>query len=374
MSDSASAPVLFETQKTANGKLLAFATLNEEKTLNSLSIEMVELLLTQLERWQTDSTIAAVFLQGAGQKAFCAGGDVQKLYHSAIENPGGPCIDAENFFAREYRLDYLIHQYTKPVICWGHGIVMGGGLGLMAGCSHRIVTEKTRMAMPEITIGLFPDVGGSWFLNRAPGRTGLYLALTAASMNAADCLFVDYADYFIEHSQKESCIDDLLTVQWTGNPELDSGLIKILLTARAEASADAKPAGNIEPHFDVIQSLTDFDTLPEIVDAIKGYQTEDKWLQKGAQALAHGSALSACNIYQALRSTTDMSLADVFRFELMLATNIVRHPEFAEGVRALLIDKDQQPRWQFDSVSDVPHSLLTQMLTPPWSDNPLRDI
>ncbi len=379
MSDSAQSPVLsepviFETKPTAGGKLLAFATLNEEKTLNSLSIEMVELLLEQLTAWQDSSDIAAVFLQGAGQKAFCAGGDVQKLYHSAIDNVGGPCEYAENFFAREYRLDYLIHQFHKPIICWGHGIVMGGGLGLMAGCRHRIVTEKTRMAMPEITIGLFPDVGGSWFLNRAPGRTGLYLALTAASMNAADCLFVDYADHFIPQEQKEACIDELLSLEWTGNPELDSGLVKILLTARAEAADDEKPAGNIEPHFDVIQKLTDFDNLPAIVDAIENYDSEDKWLQKGAQALAHGSSLSACNIYQALKLTADMSLDDVFRFELMLATNVVRHPEFAEGVRALLIDKDQQPRWQFDSVADVPGSLLAQMVTPPWDENPLSDI
>ncbi len=367
-------PVLFETHSTANGKQLAVATLNEEKTLNSLSIEMVDLLSAQLLKWQDDDQIVAVMLQAAGEKAFCAGGDVQKLHGSAVENPGGPCEYAENFFEREYALDYLIHDYKKPMICWGHGIVMGGGLGLMAGCRHRIVTERTRMAMPEITIGLFPDVGGSWFLNRAPGRTGLYLGLTAGSMNATDCLFVGYGDFFIEHGSKEEVVTQLLALDWTVNSDTDSKAIDALLSSISSQAEAAKPAGNIEPHFDIIQQLTDYDNLSDIVEAIKAYETDDKWLNKGAKALAHGSALSACNIYQALKQAESMTLAEVFQFELMLATNIIRHPEFAEGVRALLIDKDQQPRWLFDTVNDVPASLLEQMITPPWDKNPLAHL
>ncbi|MFA7552779.1 MAG: enoyl-CoA hydratase/isomerase family protein [Spongiibacteraceae bacterium] len=368
------APVLFESLNTNNGKQLVIATLNAEKTLNSLSLEMVDLLYTQLLAWQQDDNIVAVLLQGAGQKAFCAGGDVQQLYHSSIENPGGPCEYAETFFAREYRLDYLIHSYNKPIICWGHGIVMGGGLGLAAGCSHRVVTEKTRMAMPEITIGLYPDVGGSWFLNHAPGRTGLYLALTAASMNAADCLFVSYADYFIEHAAKASTVERLLSLDWSANKATDAVKIDQLLTAIGKEHEAAKPQSNIATHFDVIQSLTDHDSLSAIVAAITSYETDDAWLNKGAAALAHGSKLSAANIYQALNLTKTMTLAEVFAFELILSTNIVRHPEFAEGVRALLIDKDQQPKWLYDTVEAVPAELLQQMITAPWPQNPLADL
>ena len=372
MLDNTTASVLFETLATGNGKQFAIATLNEEKTLNALSMEMVDLLYAQLLDWQQDDSIVAVMLQGAGQKAFCAGGDVQKLHQSAVEKPGGPCEYAESFFEREYRLDYLIHQYQKPLICWGHGIVMGGGLGLMAGCKHRVVTERTRMAMPEITIALYPDVGGSWFLNRAPGRTGLYLALTAGSMNAADSLFVGYGDYFIQHEQKADVFAQLLALNWSGTN--DAALVDGLLAELAVANQDAMPAANIEPHFDIIQQLTDYATLPEIVTAITGHQSEDKWLSKGAAALAHGSALSACNIYQALALTKNMSLAEVFQFELMLSTNVIRHPEFAEGVRALLIDKDQQPRWLFDRVENVPAALLAEMVNSPWPENPLSDL
>lgn len=367
-------PVVFETRETSNGKLLAIATLNVEKTLNSLSMEMVDMLYQQLIDWQGDENVVAVFLQAAGEKAFCAGGDVQKLRQSSLDNPGGPCEYAETFFEHEYRLDYTIHEYKKPIICWGHGIVMGGGLGLMVGSKHRVVTEKTRMGMPEITIALYPDVGGSYFLNQAPGRTGLYLALTAANMNAADCLFVGYADYFIEHERKADVIAQLCNLTWSGNEVTDDEAITLVLNNLMQVSEDSMPEGNIEPHYDVIQQLTDYPTLPEIVAAITGYETDDKWLSKGAAALAHGSPLSACNIYQALNLTKDMSLADVFRFELMLSTNVVRFPEFAEGVRALLIDKDNQPKWQYATVSDVPEDLLSSMVTPPWQDNPLSDL
>ena len=162
------APVLFEELTCGNGKVVAMATLNVEKTLNSLSLEMIDLLTAQLVEWQSDDRISVVLFQGAGDRAFCAGGDIQALYQSMVEHPGGPNPYAEAFFEREYRLDYLIHTYSKPVMVWGHGIVMGGGLGIFGGCSHRVATEKSRIALPEITIGLFPDAGASVFLGKMP--------------------------------------------------------------------------------------------------------------------------------------------------------------------------------------------------------------
>ena len=183
-------PVLFERLPAANGAVVGLLTLNAEKSLNALSLDMVDLMQAQLSDWQHDAQVAAVFMRGAGDKAFCAGGDIQAIYQSMIATPGGPCEYAEAFFKREYRLDYLLHTYPKPVISWGHGIVMGGGLGVHAGARHKIVTEKTRFAMPEIGIGLFPDVGGTWFLNRMPGKTGLFVALTAAALNAGDALYL----------------------------------------------------------------------------------------------------------------------------------------------------------------------------------------
>ena len=136
-------------------------SLNAPKTLNSLTRDMVETLTDRLMAWRDDNSIAAIVIDGAGEKAFCAGGDVQALRDSSVGTPGGPCEYAENFFAREYRMNYILHTFPKPVVCWGHGVVMGGGLGILAGCSHRIVSERTRIGMPEVTIALFPDVGAA---------------------------------------------------------------------------------------------------------------------------------------------------------------------------------------------------------------------
>jgi len=368
------AVVLFEERASGGGKRVGIATLNCEKTLNSLTFEMVQLLLNRLRQWQDDEAIACVFIQGAGPKALCAGGDVQQLYQSAVSQPGGPCEQAEAFFELEYRMNYLLHTYAKPIVCWGHGIVMGGGLGILAGASHRVVTEKTRMAMPEITIALFPDVGGSWFLNRMPGRVGLFLALTAAQMNGPDCIYTGIADRFIASTHQQDVLNALSTLQWNDNSNLHAQQITKVLRRFEAKSAEVAPTGNVAPHYDIIQNLTDQDNFYDIVDAIISVQTEDTWLARASSSLAHGSPISACNIQQALQLTAHMSLAEVFAFELMLVTNIVRHPEFAEGVRALLIDKDKNPRWQYASVRDVPEQLTRHMVTPPWPTNPLHNI
>ena len=180
--------VLVQVHQATAGNI-GHLTLNVPKTLNSLTRDMVEMLTEHLEAWAVDDAIMAVVIDGASEKAFCAGGDVQALRNSCLATPGGPCDYAENFFAREYRMNYILHRYPKPVICWGHGVVMGGGLGILAACSHRVVSERTRIGMPEVTIALFPDVGGSWFLNKMPGQVGRFLALTAANINASDAIF-----------------------------------------------------------------------------------------------------------------------------------------------------------------------------------------
>ena len=166
--------VLFEELPVRGGQRIAIATLNAEKSLNALTLEMIRLLDARLSAWENDDAVVAVLLRGAGDKAFCAGGDVRSLRAALLEDGEVyPNPHAVAFFSEEYRLDYRIHRYRKPLIVWGGGIVMGGGLGLMAGASHRVATPATRIAMPEITIGLYPDVAGSWFLQRMPAKLGL---------------------------------------------------------------------------------------------------------------------------------------------------------------------------------------------------------
>jgi len=282
------APILFEEWPAGAGKL-GRGTRGVAAALNSLTLEMVDLLQAQLDAWRDDDNIAAVFIEGAGEKAFCAGGDVQALHQSAVETPGGPCEYAEAFFTREYRMNYTLHTYPKPMVCWGHGIVMGGGLGVMAGCSHRVVTEKTRIAMPEVTIALFPDVGGSWFLNHMPGKSGQFLALTGASINAADAIYTGMAGRFIASEHKDEVVEQLLRQAWSGDFSANHALAKHTLRPFSEQSVSQCPGGQVEPHLSTINTLCDGDDIHEIIDNIVGQQTQDPWLARARDSLAHGS-------------------------------------------------------------------------------------
>jgi enoyl-CoA hydratase/carnithine racemase len=366
--------VLFENLATTNGKFVGQAILNVEGTLNSLTLEMVDLLLDQLAVWQSDESVVAIFIRGAGEKALCAGGDVQALHQSSVSQPGGPCEYAETFFEREYRLDYLLHTYCKPTIVWGHGIVMGGGLGILAACKHRIVTEKTRIAMPEVTIALFPDVGGSYFLNKMPGYCGRFLALTAASINAVDSVYAGLADYCLNHEQYDRLCETLLQLSWSGDRLEDDRLISRAIQELGDSAVEKMPAGNLENHQTQIDYLCEGDDVVVIADRIAALTTDDKWLSKAKVGLAGGSPLAIKWIFRQLNLAKGLPLKDIFQSELLLGTNIMRHPEFAEGVRALLIDKDQSPNWQIADLDSVSEDAVAAFFQAPWPQNPLADL
>lgn len=367
--------VLFTEQKAGKGKRLGFATLNVEKKLNSLTQEMVALLYQQLLDWEKDEAISCVWLQGAGEKAFCAGGDVRCLHDKIIElgaEQAQPFV--QDFFEKEYRLDYLIHRYSKPIIVWGHGIVMGGGIGLLSGASHRLVTETSRMAMPEITIGLFPDVGGTWFLNHAPGRTGLFLGLTGAHFNASDALFVGLADRFIHSERKQAVVNALQAQDWTNSGEKNKTIVSAVL--RQYENLEHLPEGNVRPNFYLIQKATDGETTEQVVENILAIQTDQKWLQRAVATLKNGCPSTAHLVFQQLQRGKKLSLPEVFQMELVMALQCALHPDFPEGVRALLVDKDGKPLWRHASVSDVPAEWVEAHFQAPWADgkNPLLDI
>tara|TARA_R110000868_G_scaffold268953_3_gene528378 strand:- start:40762 stop:41871 length:1110 start_codon:yes stop_codon:yes gene_type:complete len=367
------APVLFSEVACPQGGVIAIATLNSEKTLNALNLTMVELLFAKLQQWQNDARVKLVFLQGQGDRAFCAGGDVYAMRLLALKNPGGPCVEAENFFAQEYRLDYLLHNYGKPIVVWGHGIVMGGGLGLLAGCSHRVVTEKTRIAMPEVTIALFPDVGGSYFLHRMPGECGRFLALTAASINASDAIYADLANVFLNHSQQAQVLAALQALTYSGDSQADSALIGEQLQRFAGLAID-KPEANLQTHQTLIDKLCAGENVQLIVERIANIVSDEPWLQRAQQGLRGGSPLAIKWIFKQLQRSAQLDLKAVFNAELVLVSNILRHPEFAEGVRALLVDKDKKPQWQYATLTEVDDAVVDSFFVPPWSVNPLADL
>ncbi|MCL1961478.1 MAG: enoyl-CoA hydratase/isomerase family protein [Desulfovibrionaceae bacterium] len=360
-------PVLFETLPTASGHLFGHATLNTPANLNALSLAMVDLLDPQLTAWSRDERIAGVLLDAAGDKAFCAGGDVVSLAREIralhATQPGAVLASASDFFEREYRLDYRIHTFPKPLLVWGHGIVMGGGIGLMAGASHRVVTPKTRLAMPEIGIGLYPDVAGSWFLPRLPGRAGAFLALTGAPLNAADALFAGMADFALRAGDRAALLQAIGNAHWQGEAGADGARLSHLIESLAAGGVEL-PASPLRTHLDRINAVIGHDRLADLAPRLAALAGDaDPWLAQAGATFAGGSPTSAALALEMQRRCRHASLADALRLEYQASVGCCAHADFAEGVRALLIDKDKAPRWQ-------PATLVE--LTPAWIDAHLK--
>lgn len=366
-------PVLFRTLDCAGGGAIGVATLNAEATLNALSLNMIALLRIQLQAWEDDPAVALVVLEGAGDKAFCAGGDLQRLYrsmraHHASAERDDVCANtyALDFFSQEYTLDHQIHTYRKPVLCWGHGIVMGGGIGLMAGASHRVVTEGSRLAMPEVAIGLYPDVGGSWFLNRMPGHAGLFLALTGAPLNASDARFAGMADYRLHHGDKAALFAELQRQHWSAQAADNHRQLGVLLT-QAQHIAPDDPPGPLRQHFDLIELLCVGADLERTIEHIALLDGGDRWLQKAAAAVRKGSPAAAWLAYTIQRRSKHLSLLDVFKLELGVSLHCAARPDFAEGIRALIVDKDMQPAWQAASLRELDPAWCEGYFASPWT-------
>lgn len=364
-------PVLFQVLDTANNMKVGVATLNSPQTHNGLSLDMCHLLADQLHQWQADDAIALVIFRGAGEKAFCAGGDLHGLYKAMQENTGGQAWDntyARQFFDDEYRLDYQIHTYPKPILCWGSGIVMGGGVGLMMGASHRVVTDTTRFAMPEISIGLFPDVGGTWMLARLPGGTGLFLALTGAQLGAGDCCFLDLADYALGSGQWDELIAQIQGTHWSGKRSDNDQSLRRLLLALQPGSGFA--AGPLQQHYALIRQScdgSDFDAICANVSVWANH--EDPWLKRAAATFKSGAPGSARLSFALLNRVRLLSLAEVFREEYIVSLHCGAQGDFQEGIRALLVDKDKQPKWNPATLQEASDTWVQRFFQPPWPDS-----
>jgi enoyl-CoA hydratase/carnithine racemase len=367
--------VLFTEHATQDGHVIAEVKLNAERSLNALTLEMCEEMLPRLRAWATDDRVVAVLLDSAGEKAFCAGGDVVNLYKT-ITGEGDPSFP-ERFFETEYRLDFLLHTYPKPVICWGNGIVMGGGMGLLSASSHRVVTETSRLAMPEVTIGLYPDVGASWFLNRLPNGAGRFLAMTGGQINAPDAVHLGLADRCIASHHRDALLQQLTDARWGAGENTDaSGVVNRIMRELEQTSQPvfAELEAPVYQHSPLIRELMDHDSVEQIVAAITAVKSDNKWFSKAQQTLAHGSPVSVKLIDEQLKRAKHMSLAEVFQSEMSLSVQCCRHREFPEGVRALLVDKDGQPNWTYPDVASVEESFINELLSSAWSQNPLADL
>lgn len=358
--------VIKEELSAKNGShVIGRLTLNKPKALNALDLDMATIMLDALLAWQSRDDVVAVVIDAAGDKAFCAGGDIVSMYRSMVEAEGGVPEFLETFFKTEYTLDYTIHNYDKPIIVWGAGIVMGGGMGLLSGASHRVVTETSRLAMPEISIGLYPDVGGSYFLPRLPGKTGLFLGLTGGQMNGADARFVGLGDVLVASTEKDTMVDSLLQHSWQPNDL--AGQVSTLLGALKQP--EELPQGNIEKHSDLINSLCQGDSAEEVVNAILNCDMQgDKWLSRAQSTLQKGSPITMHLVFEQCRRGASMTLAECFQMEVNMSCRCGESGEFQEGVRALLIDKDMSPKWKYASVDKVPAEVVEHFFNSPWTE------
>ncbi|MGB0899936.1 MAG: enoyl-CoA hydratase/isomerase family protein [Psychrobium sp.] len=361
--------VIYNAHETGDGHYIIQATLNSEKSLNALNQAMIDSLLPALARFEKDETVVAIVLDSMGDKAFCAGGDIVELYKAMKDQPGERQPFVQEFFVNEYTLDYAIHTYSKPIVVWGNGYVMGGGLGLFAGASHRIVTESSRVAMPEISIGLYPDVGGTYFLNQMPGNLGLFLGLTAAQMNAADCLQVKLADHFLLHEQKMQLIEALTQQSWTIDKDVNRQLVSHCVMSLEKMVYEQMPQGNIAAHQAVIDEAVSQPTLSQVMSTIAGWGDEDSWLKRAKRSMVNGSPLSARILERQLDVGESLTLAQCFKLELQLSVLSGELGEFAEGIRALLIDKDNQPAWKYSDVDSVDDAVIDNLFNPIWDEN-----
>lgn len=312
-------------------------TLNRPAGLNAITLDMVRHLQRHLDAWAEDSTVHAVVLRGAGDKAFCAGGDIRSLYDS-FKN--GDTLH-EAFFVEEYALDLAIHHYRKPVLALMDGFVLGGGMGLVQGADLRVVTEKSRLAMPEVAIGYFPDVGGSHFLPRVPGELGIYLGVSGVQIRAADALYCGLADWYLDSSRLATLDEQLDQLQWHDTPLKD--LQGLLATLAVQQLPDA-PLHALRPAIDHFFALPD---VPSMVEQLRAVTVADshEWALATADLLESRSPLAMGVTLEMLRRGRHLSLERCFALELHLDRQWFERGDLIEGVRALLIDKDKNPRW-----------------------------
>jgi enoyl-CoA hydratase len=300
-------------------------TLNRPKAINSLNQQMVNALSAVLTRWEGDDGVRAVVLSGAGERGLCAGGDVVVVYHSARKDG----VEARRFWRDEYRLDGQIGRFPKPCVSLMDGIVMGGGVGVSAHANTRVVTETSKIAMPEVGIGFIPDVGGAFLLSRAPGGLGLHAALTGAPFSGADAIAMGFADHYVQHSELDA---------------FTAAIVSDGIESALAGHAIKPPPSTLAAQRDWIDECFAGDTVEDIVAALRGHEAGPA--QDAANLIASRSPIAVSVALEAVRRAAKLeTLEDVLTQDYRVSSASVRSHDLVEGIRAQIIDKDRNPKW-----------------------------
>jgi enoyl-CoA hydratase len=314
--------------------------LNRPRVLNTLTLDMVRVFTRALHDFASDPHVHAVVVQGAGDRAFCAGGDIRALRDGQLS---GDRTQVEAFFREEYDLNLLISTYPKPYIALIDGICMGGGIGVSVHGPYRVATEHAMFAMPETAIGFFPDIGGTFFLPRLPGQLGVYLGLTGLRTTGADAVHAGFATHYVARANL---------------PALSAALAEIGVAALAQY-AEALPPYSNAPHLIAIDRCFVAETIGEIAARLAAEPGE--WAAPALKALRTVSPTALSFTLAAFRRGADMTLAQSLDAEFLLTRTTMAYPDFAEGVRAMVVDKDRHPKWQPARIEDVDPAVIAGM-------------
>jgi enoyl-CoA hydratase len=339
MSDMSSTEDVLARVENGVGRI----TLNRPSALHALTTDMCRAMTAALLAWETDPAVSAVLFDHSGERGFCAGGDIRMLAESGATDG----VKAREFFFIEYRLNALLMRYAKPTVAIMDGVVMGGGVGLALPCKVRVATERTTFAMPETGIGLFPDVGGGWHLPRVPGKTGLWLALTGARIKGADCRSLGLATHFVDSAR-------------TG--ELKAAILAGDLAAADRFAADPGPAP-LAPHRAEIDRLFGADSIEAIVAALEADGGE--WAMAQLKTLRTKSPQTLKVAFRQLAlGAAAATFEDNMRTEYRIGARVVARHDFLEGVRAVIIDKDNAPNWSPAKLEGVTEAMLDEIFAP----------
>ena len=339
---------------------LATLTINRPKALNALTLDNYRRFDPALRAWATDPSVCAVVVRGAGDRAFCAGGDVRAVYEAGRGISGDPDLPAV-FFREEYELIRRIHHFPKPYLAVIDGITMGGGAGISVNGAYRIATERTLLAMPETGIGLFPDVGATRFLNRCPGQVGRYLGLTGARLNAADALYCGFATHAVRQAEIDALLSELADAGWAGDP------CRVVEACLRHVAVDLPP-GSLAALQPAIDRCFAADNIAAILDALAaeaaGGGDDAAWADNTRLELLSKSPTSLEITLRQLTIGRDFDLEAALSLEYRLTQHVMAAHDFYEGVRAMLIDKDQKPRWRPATLAEISDSMIDAYFEP----------
>ncbi len=348
---------------------IGIITLDRPAALNSLSLDMVRAMTQALMRWQDDPAVQAVLVKGSSERAYCAGGDIRFFHQKGSATHTGGAALVEDFFTEEYALNHLVHCYPKPYVALMDGVVMGGGMGIaQAGPTARlrVVTERTKMAMPEVGIGLFPDVGGSWFLSRAPGEVGTYLAVTGEMIGASDAIHADLADVFVPGAE--------LPALQAAIASSDDAKTAARSFAQAFATQADPASSRLAQAREAIEHHFRHDSVQAIMDSLAGDVSE--FAATTLATMQKRSPLMMSVALEQVRRGRKLGIADCLRMERTMVRRCFENGEVLEGVRALAIDKDHAPKWNPPSLAGVTREMVEHFFDSAWPDyaHPLRHL